>query len=147
MFKDRGLPTIAEVGDDASYDFIVLLSGDDLLARLSSAALPQIKAAGTQGSIPTDATTYYETRLRVKEAQDAARKDPPSNPALRDQIEHMVKADQEVRQQKGFDAARMTAIDAQNAPILQGILDKYGVPSYASVGPEASGDFVLMIQH
>ena len=147
IFMTRGLPTIGEVGDQASYEFVVLLAGKDLSPKLRSEALPKIKSSGAQGTIPADAATYYEARLRIRDAQESAMKHPPENPSLRDEIELLVKDDQDVRQQKGFDAARLVAVDAQHRAALQSILDRYGVPTYASVGPQAAGDFLLMIQH
>jgi hypothetical protein len=147
ILAQHGLPTIREVGDEAAYDFILLLTSDGVLQELQAEALPKIKAAVAQHELPPDAGVFYEARVRSEKAKAAALKRAPENPALRDQIERLVKVDQEVRQQKGFDVAKMNATDAANAPLLQDILNKYGVPSYAMVGPQATGDFVLMIQH
>jgi len=147
ILAQHGLPTIREVGDEAAYDFILLLTSDGVLQELQAEALPKIKAAVAQHELPPDAGVFYEARVRSEKAKAAALKRAPENPALRDQIERLVKVDQEVRQQKGFDVAKMNATDAGNATPLQYILNKYGVPSYAMVGPQATGDFVLMIQH
>jgi len=147
ILAQHGLPTIREVGDEAAYDFILLLTSDGVLQELQAEALPKIKAAVAQHELPPDAGVFYEARVRSEKAKAAALKRAPENPALRDQIERLVKVDQEVRQQKGFDVAKMNATDAGNATPLQDILNKYGVPSYAMVGPQATGDFVLMIQH
>jgi hypothetical protein len=59
----------------------------------------------------------------------------------------MYKADQAVRQQKGFDVNKMNATDEQHSSALRAILDKYGVPRYSMVGPEAATEFIAMIQH
>ena len=147
IFSTYGLPTISEVGDEAAYDFIFLLSSNSLLPELQGQTLLRLRAASAHDEIPADAGVFYETRVRLLKTKELARKSTPENPGLRDQIERLVKIDQVVRQQKGFDAEKMAETDAQNAPALQQILDKYGVPSYAMVGPQAAGDFVLMIQH
>jgi hypothetical protein len=147
IFAKHGLPTTREVGDEAAYDFVLLLTSDRVMQELQAEVLPKIKAAVAQHELPPDAGVFYEARVRSEKAKGAAGKRAPENPALRDQIERMVKVDQEVRQQKGFDAAKMNVTDAANAPLLQDILSKYGVPGYAMVGPQATSDFVLMIQH
>jgi uncharacterized protein DUF6624 len=147
IFRRHGLPTIGEVGEEAAYEFVLLLAGDKLLPELQDQVLPKIRAAVAHHELPADAGVYYEARVRVEESKRLARSRPPSNPGLRDRIEGLVKADQEVRQQKGFDVAKMNATDARNAPALQQILDNYGVPTFAMVGPQAAGDFILMIQH
>jgi hypothetical protein len=41
----------------------------------------------------------------------------------------------------------MNATDHQHSKALIAILDRYGVPTYSMVGPEAAGEFVIMIQH
>jgi hypothetical protein len=147
ILAKHGLPTIREVGEEAAYDFVVLLTGDRLPRELQAEASSKIRIAAARHDLPPDAGVFYEARLRSETTKEAARKRAPDNPGLRDQIEDLVKADQEVRQQKGFDATRMAEVDARNAPLLQGILDRYGVPTYAMVGPQATGDFLLMIQH
>lgn len=147
IFRRQGLPTIGEVGEEAAYEFVLLLAGDKLLPELQDQVLPKIRAAVAHHELPADAGVYYEVRIRIEESKRLARSRPPANPGLRDRIESLVKADQEVRRQKGFDAAKMNATDARNAPALQQILDNYGVPTFAMVGPQATGDFILMIQH
>jgi hypothetical protein len=41
----------------------------------------------------------------------------------------------------------MAQADREHAQVLEDIFAKYGVPTYRMVGPEASDDFVTMIQH
>ncbi len=147
IFAKHGLPTIREVGDEAAYDFVVLLTTDRLMLELQAEVAPRIRAAVARHDLSSEAGVFYEARLHSEESKEAARMRAPENSSLRDQIERLVKIDQEARQQKGFDATRMAETDARNAPLLQDILKKYGVPTYAMVGPQAAGDFVLMIQH
>lgn len=59
----------------------------------------------------------------------------------------MYNLDQAVRQQNGFDLAKMEAVDRNHTASLQDILDEYGLPTYSMVGPSAAGEFVTMIQH
>jgi hypothetical protein len=147
IFARHGLPTIRHVGDEAAYDFVVLLAKDSLMSELQAQVLPGIQSAAAHHELPPDAGVFYEARLRLRKAKELARSRPPENPELRDQIERLVRTDQEVRQQIGFDAVKMAETDTRNAPALQEILNKYGVPTYSMVGPQAAGDFVLMIQH
>jgi hypothetical protein len=147
ILSKHGLPTIAEVGDEAAYDFVLLLAGEKLLPELQAQVLPKLRSAVAHHELPADAGVYYAVRVRLEETKRLARSHPPANPDLRDRIENLVKADQEVRAQKGFDATRMQATDARNSPALQEILDQYGVPTFSLVGPQAAADFVLMIQH
>lgn len=147
LFAKHGLPTVQDVGDEAAYDFVVLLAKGPLMPEFQAQVLPRIQSAAAHHELPPDAGVFYEARTRLDKAKEVARPRAPENPDLRDQIERLVKTDQEVRQQNGFDAVKMAETDAHNAPSLQEILNKYGVPTYAMVGPQAAGDFVLMIQH
>ena len=147
IYKQQGLPTIREVGDEPAYDFVVLLSSMKVPSELRSQIELKLKEAAARSEIPSDAVIFYTARLRVDEAKQRAETHSPSNPALRDVIDRMFKRDQAVRQQKGFDLAKMEAMDRQHAASLQGILDKYGVPTYSMVGPQAAGEFVTMIEH
>src|SRR5579863_1578666 len=143
----RGLPAIAEVGDEPCYEFIVLLSSDKLSFDQRAQILAKIQAAAARGEVPADAAVFYAARLRLDRIKQDAESHPPSHPGLRDQIEQMYKIDQQVRQLQGFDAAKMQETDRKNSPALEAILEKFGVPTFSMVGPEAAGEFVLMIQH
>ncbi len=147
IYKERGLPAVAQVGDEAAYEFVVLLSSDRVPQEMRAQILPKVKGAAARGELPGDAAVYYEACMRIEDARKAAEALAPTNPALRDQIESMVKVDQAVRQQEGFDLKKMEATDRENSTKLQAILDRYGVPTFATVGPQAAGDFVLMILH
>jgi hypothetical protein len=71
----------------------------------------------------------------------------PSDLALRDHIEALLKDDQTVRQKDGFDIHKMDEADRATTGALQVILDHYGVPTYDMVGVQAAKDFVVMVQH
>lgn len=147
MYAVHGFYTVAEVGDEAAYEFVTLLSSEKLAADLRTQILSKVKDAGARGDVPSDAVIFYEARLRIENAKKAAEAHAPTNPELRDKIESMSKVDQAVREQQGFDAVKMEATDRANAAPLQAILNRYGVPTFATVGPQAAGDFVLMILH
>lgn len=147
LYSSHGLFTIAEVGDEPSYEFIVLLSSDKLSFDQRAQILEKAKAAAARGEVPADAALFYAARLRLDRIKLEAESHPPANPALRDHILSLYKTDQAVRQQQGFDAAKMEQVDRDNSAAIQKILDQFGVPSYAMVGPDAAGAFILMIQH
>ena len=147
IYKEKGLPAVAQVGDEAAYEFVVLLASGKISSDLRAQILDKVKIADTGGELPADAAVYYKARMRIAEVEKAAEVRAPTNPALRDQIESMVKVDQTVRQQEGFDPKKMEATDRANTEALQAILDRYGVPTFATVGPQAADDFVLMILH
>lgn len=146
-YEKHGLPTIAEVGDLPAYEFVVLLASSTLSTAFRTEVLSKVKDAAAHRELPADAATFYEARLRLTELKQRAKSHMPSNPALRDEIERMFRADQGVRQQEDFDGKKMREIDQQHTSALQTILDKYGVPTYSLVGPEAAGEFIVMIQH
>jgi hypothetical protein len=147
IYAARGLPAINEVGDEASYEFVALMTSEELPIALRTEILSKVEEASARHAIPADAAAYYEARLRIEKAKKLAAAHPPTNPALRDEIEQLSKVDQAVRQQSGFDAEKMAETDKRDAAPLQAILDKYGVPTYAMVGEQAAADFVVMIQH
>jgi len=147
IFAKHGLPTIAEVGEEAAYEFIVLTTTYQQPREFQAQVLAKAKEAAARHDLPPDAVTFYEARLRVEKAKEEASTKAPTNPDLRDEIERLAKTDQAVRQQEGFDRKKMMETDQRNAAALQAIFDKYGVPTYAMVGPGAAGAFVVMVQH
>jgi hypothetical protein len=147
MYAAHGLFTIADVGDEPSYEFIVMLESDSIPYDQRIQILEKVKAGASRGDIPADAAIFYAARLRLDQINRQAASNPPSNPALRGQIERLYKMDQQVRQQQGFDAAEMQQVDRDNSAAVQKILDQFGVPTFSLVGPEAAGDFILMVQH
>jgi hypothetical protein len=147
LYERTGLPTLSQVGDRAAYESVVLLASDKLPMEFRRRVLVTVKEGTARQELPADAATFYEVRLHLEQLKQQAEAHPPSNPGLRDEIERMYKADQGVRQRKGFDPKKLTERDQGNAGPLRVILEKYGVPTYSMVGPQAAGDFVTMIQH
>jgi len=146
MFEQRGLPTIAEVGDEAAYEFVVLAfyhQTPEFRARV----LVEGRQSAGRHEIPADALTFLEARTRLELAKAKARAIPPTNTDLRDTILRMAETDQEVRRRDGFDMAKMEETDKQNEAPLRAIIDKYSVPTISMVGPKAANEFVIMVQH
>lgn len=147
LYGRHGLPAVAEVGGEASYEFVVLLTSDQIPLARQKEISKNVTTAAEHGLIPRDAGIYYAARLRLEQIKLSVRSRPPSNPALRDQIENIYRVDQGVRQQNAFDAAKMEQTDRGDSALLQKILDQNGIPTYSTVGPQATGDFVILIQH
>ena len=147
ILVQHGLPTVSEVGDQPAYEFVVLLASNSFPLDFRQQVLKQIDRAVAQHLLPSDAAKFYSVRLKVEEAKVEAESHPPGEPALRDEIEQMYKIDQAVRQQQGFDPRKLAETDRRHSSALQAILHRYGVPTYAMVGPQAVGDFIIMIQH
>lgn len=147
ILAQHGLPAIPEVGDEAAYEFVMLLAGDGFPLEFRRQLLKQINQAAARHEIPLDAAKLYAARLRIEKVKAEAESHPPSEPGLRDQIGQMYKLDQAVRQEQGFDPKKLEETDRRHAPALQTILEKHGVPTYSMVGPKAAGEFTIMIQH
>ncbi len=67
-----------------------------------------------------------------------AKKQRPVNSALREQIEHLFKADQAVREKYEFDLEKMSKTDLEHRAALEAIFLKYGVRTYRMAGPQES---------
>ena len=146
LFTTRGILTVDAVGDDAAYEFVVLLcSTGPVPAR--NRALSSAQAALAKGGVPSDAVTYCAARIKHDQLMAEANRRPPSNAALGATIRGLFARDQAVRQPKDFDAAKMIQIDRELEAPLAAIFDRYGVPTYRMVGVEAASQFVTMIQH
>jgi Family of unknown function (DUF6624) len=146
IFRMRGLPPIAAVGDEAAYEFVVLTCSRGP-AEFQQQVLRKAREGATRREIPRDAVSYCAAHVSQEIAKAKAGKRAPADPALRDEIEQFIKADQAVREKDGFDMQRMMRVDREHAPALEAIFEKYGVPSYRLVGPQAASDFITMIQH
>jgi len=148
IFTREGLPKLSEVGDKAAYDFVFLLVGTgELDPGVQIRVFEKAREAAARGELPADAAVFCEAHMRLEKAKKAAAARTPSNPELRDEIENLVKSDQAARQQEGFDPKKMEEVDKRNAVPLLAVFQRYGVPTYDMVGPQAAGDFVIMVQH
>ena len=146
IFLKHGLPTIADVGDEAAYEFVVLMCSRrpaDFQAKI----LLKAKEAVSRHALAPDAVLYCEARVRQEQVKARVKRRPPTHPALRDEIQRLLTTDQAVRQTKDFDASKMEQIDREHEAALKAIFERYGVPTYAMVGVEAASSFVVMIQH
>jgi hypothetical protein len=146
IFRKRGLPSIAAVGEEAAYKF-VLLTCSPGPAEFQKQVLRRAREGAERHEIPADAASYCEAHVRQENAKTKAKKHAPANTALREQIEHLFKTDQAVREKNEFDLEKMAQTDREHTAALEGIFVKYGVPTYRMVGPQAASDFVTMIQH
>ena len=144
IYRDRGVLTVATVGDEAAYDFVFLICSDDPLES-RAAILSKVRAMKRQ--LPADAVAYCEARFRLDRIKARFAASPPTRPAVRDEIDRIFVSDQAVRQQKDFDLKKMEQADREHEPVLRDILAKYGVPTYRMVGAQAAGEFVTMMQH
>jgi len=145
IFQKHGLPTTAQVGDEASYLFVFLAM--DEAPDFRSKVLAKLRLEAKRRAVPRDALIFAEARDRLQRIREQADAKPPTNPELRDEIERMIVSDQEVRQQAGFELQKMMEMDRRHAARLREIVDQYGAPTYAMVGTRAAGDFVVLVQH
>src|SRR5258708_3785121 len=146
IFRERGLPGIADVGDEAAYEF-VLLTCSPGPAEFQKQVLRKALDGAKRHEIPSDAASYCAAHVRQEMLKASAKKHAPSNPGLREQIEQLFKADQAVREKNGFDIEKMSQTDCELRAPLEAIFVKYGVPTYRMVGPQAASAFITMIQH
>jgi hypothetical protein len=102
IFTKRGLPTVAAVGDEAAYEF-VLLTCSPGPAEFQNQVLRKAQEGAGKHEVPADAASYCAAHIRQETVKASAKKQAPSNPALRDQIERLFKVDQAVREKQGFD--------------------------------------------
>lgn len=146
IFKQHGLPGIAAIGDEASYEF-VLLTCSPGPPEFQMQILRKAREGAKRGEIPADAASYCAAHVRQEMTKAKAKGRAPANPALRDEIERLFTVDQSVREKNEFDMAKMERTDREHAAALETIFAKYGVPTYRMVGPEPASHFVTMIQH
>jgi hypothetical protein len=107
----------------------------------------KLRAAAARREPPADAVTFAEARTRQGQTEERFRTHVPSDPALRDDILRLLKADQAVRQKEGFDTKKMEKADRETAMPLKVIFERYGAPTYNMVGVDAAKGFLLMVQH
>jgi len=107
----------------------------------------KLRAAASRHELPADAVAFAEARFQQGQTEERFRTRVPSDPALRDDILRLLKADQAVRQKEGFDTKKMEKADRETAMPLKVIFERYGVPTYDMVGVDAAKGFLLMVQH
>jgi hypothetical protein len=146
LFAERGLLTVAQVGDEASYTFAALAC-DTSPPDARDSVLKKLRAAGAQHDVPADALTYCEVRTKHDRIKAAATRRPPVNPTLRDEIGRLFARDQAVRLDKTADPQSWVNVDRELHDPLERIFQQHGAPTYALVGPEAASQFAIMIQH
>jgi hypothetical protein len=144
VLNREGAPTFEMVGTDAAADFLTM-AGYGLSESELRFAIEKYKAA-KPATVPEFAVDYL--RAVLKRRIDEGRELPsPSNLQLRDEIERLFEEDQQIRQTKGIASAETIAVDARHLPVLEALLDQYGVPTFDAVGRQAANHFVLMLQH
>ncbi|HET6897901.1 MAG TPA: hypothetical protein VFK70_06125, partial [Vicinamibacteria bacterium] len=84
IFLRRGLPTVAEVGDEAAYEFVVLTCSPGPLEFQGKVLAT---ARHSRRALPPDALLYCEARARQDRVKAQAQRHPPTDPALRDEIQ------------------------------------------------------------
>lgn len=146
IFDDHGLPTNEMVGEESAEKFLVLLSGEPL--NFMETVLPQLKEATDTGKLSENSYIYLRVQARLKKIREKYT-GPPANAALAAEIERLSKADQAVRSagQKRWDIKKVEATDRADGTTAHAIFAKYGLPTFAMVGPEAAEGFATVIQH
>src|SRR5258708_33290632 len=129
IFRERGLPRVADVGDEAAYEF-VLLTCSPGPAEFRKQVLRKALDRAKRHEVPADAASYCAAHVRQEKLKASAKKHAPSNPELREQIEQFFEADQAVREKNGFDIEKMSQTDCELRAPLEAIFVKYGVPTY-----------------
>jgi len=146
IFEREGIPSVARVGDAAAYGFVLV----NMLGQppeFRTEFMVKLRAAAARHELPADAVTFAEARFQQGQTEERFRTRVPSDPALRDDILRLLKADQAVRQKEGFDTKKMEKTDRETAMPLKVIFERYGVPTYDMVGIDGAKGFLLMVQH
>jgi hypothetical protein len=146
MFEEHGVPTIKQVGDEAAYEFVFLNAAGQKPPFLQL-FLDAVRDPAVSHDVPAEARAFVDRQARQMSAGKKAPTQPPSMPALRDEINAMMAADQAVRQKEQFDFQKLMEQDKRTAGPLKAIFDRYGVPTYDMVGIDAAKAFVVMVQH
>jgi hypothetical protein len=146
IFLRRGLPTVAEVGDEAAYEFVVLTCSPGP-GEFQARVLADAKRALARRAVPPDAVLYCEASVRREKVKARVQLRLPTHPALRDEIRRLYVTDQAVREAKDLDLAKMAQEDRGHEGPVRAIFEKHGVPTYDMVGIEGASMFVVMVQH
>jgi len=146
IFAEHGVPTDEMVGEEAAEEYVMFLSGEPL--TFIETALPQLKQAAAAGKVSENSYIYLRAQLRQKKVREKF-SGPPANPALQNEVERLSKTDQAVRPagKKTWDLEKLAATDRADGVEAHAIFAKYGLPTFALVGPQAAQDFDDVIQH
>jgi Family of unknown function (DUF6624) len=146
IFVEYGLPSNEMVGEEAAEEYVILLSGEPL--EFVEKVLPQIKQAADAGKVSENSYIYLLAQLRQKKIREKF-SGAPANPALQKEIERLIKTDQAVRPagKQNWNLKKMEATDRADGIEAHAIFNKYGLPTFAMVGPQAAQDFDTVIQH
>lgn len=146
IFAEHGVPTDEMVGEQAAEEYVILLSGQPL--TFVETVLPQLKRAADAGKVSEDSYIYLSAQARQKKIREKFG-GPPANPTLQREIERLFKTDQAVRSpgDKPWDLKKLAATDRADGVTAHAIVAKYGLPTFALVGPQAAQDFDDVIQH
>jgi hypothetical protein len=82
IFTKRGLPIVAAVGDEAAYEFVFLTCSPGP-TEFQSQVLRKALEGAKRHEVPADAASYCAAHIRQETAKARAKKQAPSNPALR----------------------------------------------------------------
>ena len=105
IFEGEGVPSVAKVGDAASYDFVLVnMLGQTL--DFQNVFIKKLHEAQARRELPPDALVFAEARLRQATIEQRISSRPPTHPALRDEILRLLRPDQAVRDKNSFDAKR-----------------------------------------
>ncbi|MGB6821534.1 MAG: hypothetical protein WBE21_05615, partial [Candidatus Acidiferrales bacterium] len=145
IFAEYNVPSNEMVGEEAAEEYVTLVSGEPL--DFIEKVLPQLKQAAAAGKVSENSYIYLRAQLRQKKVREKF-SGPPANPTLQREIELLIKTDQAVRPtgQKTWDLKKMEATDRADGVEAHAIFAKYGLPTFALVGPQAAQDFDTVIQ-
>jgi len=144
-FAKYGVPSQKMVGEEAAEEYIALLGGEPL--TFVESVLPKVERAAAAGDISENSYIYLRTQTHQKEIREKFNGS-AANPALRNKIERLFKTDQAVRPVgKPWDLKKLQATDRADGETAHAIFAKYGLPTFALVGPEAAQEFDDVVQH
>jgi hypothetical protein len=146
IFAESGIPSDETVGKEAAEEYVTLLSGEPL--EFVEKVLLRLKKAADGGKVSENSYIYLRAQLRQKKIREKF-SGAPANPALQKEIERLIKTDQAVRPagKQKWDLKKMEASDRADGIEAHAIFTKYGLPTFAMVGPQAAQDFDTVIQH
>ncbi|MHB8640952.1 MAG: DUF6624 domain-containing protein [Candidatus Acidiferrales bacterium] len=108
----------------------------------------RLKLAADVGKVSENSYIYLRAQARRKKIREKFN-GPPANPTLQREIERLFKTDQAVRSpgDKPWDLKKLAATDRADGITAHTIFARYGLPTFALVGPQAAQDFDDVIQH